>query len=178
MATLTLAQNPVVVNNPAVYFNSYLVQAELGDKVILEPHIDGEGPFEYFWFKNGELLSNANLEYLPIESFANSDTAYYQINVVNSYGEALSEPLELLHVGNKISGSLLPAFNRLAFNSFRLFFSTNINTEYYFQYSYDLINWTSVRGFRATKRETFFDIKNQFNLKFYRVVKSNLTDNP
>ena len=165
-----IAQDPQVILKPSVTFVTDTIIAKSGEKVLLEPFIEGEGPFFYKWYKDQVELEQGDKEYLLFSSISKNDAGSYRISVTNNYGKLLSKPVTLLVDSLNEKNSFLPSVRQITAESFEITFETQIGVEYQLQKSSDLINWLDTRdSILATKITTSFSISRDSHAQFFRI---------
>ena len=72
--------------------------AFVGDDVVVKAVVDqtATGPFEYVWYKDGNIIPKATLASLKLFNVTTSDSGIYKAKVSNSKGEITSESTKLL----------------------------------------------------------------------------------
>jgi hypothetical protein len=93
LATVTVV--PPSGTPPTIIDHPQDIAVNEGDPVELAVEAQGEGPFQYVWFKNGQPLSDKTNAVLTIGVTAKTDEAIYTVRVSNRYGFVQSNPANL-----------------------------------------------------------------------------------
>ena len=144
--------------------------AQLGEKVTFLIKISGPGTLEYQWYKNGQMIPNANELILVIENTQERDYGTYSVWVKNSVGKTYSQIATLTPV-KPVVGSIQVNIQNNTSLPFTVSFSAKSGLSYEFQSSGDLKNWSKVEEINGTGGEVkVTDLREAiFQKQYYRV---------
>jgi len=150
-----IVQLTVVSDPPVITMQPKDTEVDLGGYTEFIVAVKGNEPFDYQWYKNGNIIKDGNKATLVIPSVSESDITIYSVSIKNEFGKAISRIAELKLKKPKITlrPPTIDASGRLV-----LIANGPPNRKVIFQFSNDLLKWIDQLTLPLSDGTTSFNV--------------------